>query len=319
MKSLFINPKTQKLRAGWQILAFAIIFLFFNTILMFTTRSILGSLPAKGTLWFLLLGISATIATFIILKYISKRSLSSFGLKAKWALKDLSIGIGIGALIMSCMYVTLLFLGHIRFDGFSWWKDEAHTLGNFTNASIWSALAVFFQFIVVAWWEELAFRGIILQNIAKGLNIKWGIILSTIGFGLIHAGNPNATALSTFLIMVITFKLVYAYLKSGQLWMPIGLHLGWNFFQASIFGFASSGYMSPSLIAQTPISADWISGGKFGAEHSIFIVPFTFASFLLMHLWVKYSRNLTAYRIMDFLVQEKDFEDQKEHNSLNIR
>lgn len=205
------------------------------------------------------------------------------------------------------MYLTLLGLGYIEFEGLSWWKDDDHTLSSFSTAGLWTALAVFFQFVIVAWWEELAFRGVILQNIARGLNLKWGIAISTLGFGLIHAGNPNATFLSTVLIMVITLKLVYAYLKSGQLWLPIGLHLGWNFFQASIFGFASSGHKSPSLIAQSPVAPDWLSGGVFGAENSIFIIPCILASFYLMHLWVKYSRGLKDDRIMDLLISDDDF------------
>lgn len=314
MKKIFINPDSNIIRAGWRILIFVILFMAFNAGLMFGVRSILGALPAKGTLWFSLLGIAATLAVFITTKYISKQPIKSLGLKWYLAIKDLLMGILISALIMALMYVTLSGLGYIQFDGFSWWTDDSHTLGNFTSASIWAALAIFFQFIIVAWWEELAFRGIILQNIAKGLSVKWGVIISTLGFAIIHAGNPNATVLSTFLLMIITLKLVYAYLKSGQLWLPIGLHLGWNFFQASVFGFASSGHLSPSLVAQTPVASDWLSGGAFGAENSIFIVPFTLGSFYLMHLWVKRSRSLKNHKINDFLITDDSFkENQSTH------
>lgn len=308
MKQLFINPDTGLFRAGWRILAFTAIFLALNGGLMFGVRSVLGSLPATGTMWFLLLGIAATVAVYITTNYISKRSLTALGLRFNsLAVKDLLAGIFISALIMTLMYVLLLGLGYIKFEGFSWWKDKEHTLGVIRAASLVSMSAVVFQFAVVAWWEELTFRGILLQNISAGLNVKWGIILSTIGFGLVHAGNPNATVLSTLLIMIITFKLVYAYLKSGQLWLPIGLHWGWNFFQASIFGFASSGHLSPSLIAQTPIGPDWLSGGTFGAENSVFIVPLTIGSLYLMHLWVKYSRGLQQHTPTDLLVSEDDF------------
>lgn len=309
MRNIFINPTTNVIRAGWRIVIFVLIFLTLNIALMSGTRAILGSLPATGTLWFFLLGIAGTLATYITTKYISKQPFNSLGLNWKYAFKDLFIGILISALIMTFMYLTLLSLGYIEFNGFSWWKDDSHTLANFSLASMFTALVVFFQFIVVAWWEELAFRGIILQNITSGLNVKWGVLISTLGFGLIHAGNPNATVLSTILIMVITFKLVFAYLKSGQLWLPIGLHLGWNFFQASIFGFASSGHMSPSLIAQTPVAPDWLSGGVFGAENSILIIPFTLASFYLMHVWIKHSRKLKNYKMSDFLITNDSFKE----------
>ena len=128
------------------------------------------------------------------------------------------------------------------------------------------------------------------------------------GFGIIHAGNPNASILSTVLIMIITFKLVYAYLKTGQLWMPIGLHFGWNFFQASVLGFASSGHLSPSLIAQTPVGPDWLSGGAFGAENSILIAPITLASLYLMHLYVRRSRKLKNLEFMEFDITDSQFQ-----------
>ncbi len=307
MKNVFINPNSQILRAGWRILIFILLFATLNMGLTSGVRFILGSLKGGGALWFFLLGITATVAVWITTKYISKQPVKSLGLKGTYALKDLFIGILISAVIMALMYGTLLGLGFIEFEGLSWWKDDAHTLSNFTTAGVWVALTVFFQFVIVAWWEELAFRGILLQNIARGLNLKWGIIISTIGFGLIHALNPSATILSTVLIMIITLKLVYAYLKSGQLWLPIGLHLGWNFFQASIFGFASSGHKSPSLIAQNPIASDWLSGGEFGAENSVFIAPFILGSFYLMHVWVKYSRDLKKNNIADFLISNDNF------------
>ena len=151
-------------------------------------------------------------------------------------------------------------------------------------------LMVLWKLIIVAWWEELVWRGVILQYLIKGVGLIWAVVISSALFGLIHAGNPDATVLSTLLIALITPQLIYAYLKTGQLWLPIGLHLGWNFFQASVFGFASSGNVSPSLIMQKPLAADWLSGGSFGAEGSIIMIPFTIASFFLIHWWVGQTR-----------------------------
>ncbi|NMM47629.1 CPBP family intramembrane glutamic endopeptidase [Marinigracilibium pacificum] len=313
MKNIFINPETNVIRAGWRLVIFLLLFSALNAVLMIGVRTILGGLPAAGTLWFFLLGIGATLASYITTEYITKNAFQSLGLRMGYVFKDILIGILISAFIMTLMYLTLLGFDLIRFDGFSWWSKEAGTLGAFTEASIWTALAVLFQFIVVAWWEELVFRGIILQNIAMGLNLKWGVFISTIGFAVLHATNPSATIMSTLIIMLITLKLVYAYMKTGQLWLAVGLHLGWNFFQASIFGFASSGHVSPALIAQTPIAPDWLSGGDFGAENSVVIIPFTLGSFYLIHLWVKFSRGLQRYKMFNYLVSDEDF------NQANIK
>jgi membrane protease YdiL (CAAX protease family) len=153
------------------------------------------------------------------------------------------------------------------------------------------ALAVFYKLTLVAWYEELFFRGYILQNFIEGMGLKWTIVVTSLLFGLVHIFNPDATLFSSFLIAVITPQLIYAYLKTGQLWLPIGIHLGWNFFQASVFGFASSGQVSPSLISQTPIGLAWLSGGEFGAEASVLIIPFTILSCVLIHYGVRATRQ----------------------------
>lgn len=303
MTHIFVNPNSGIIRAGWRILIFMALFIVIDLSLTFIVREILGSLKGGGLLWFVLLGVSATLATLLTRKYIDKESLTSLGLKFnKLAVLDIIMGIVVGGLIMTGMYFTLLFSGLIKFEGFSWWMELEETKTSFTTAGFLIMLGVMLQFIVVAWWEELVFRGIILQNISKGLGLKWGVIISTVLFGLVHLGNPDATILSTFLITLITLQLVYAYLKTGQLWLPIGLHLGWNFFQASIFGFSSSGHDSPTLISQSPVGLDWLSGGDFGAENSILIIPFSLASILLIHWWVGKTRIPNGNKIFSFLI-----------------
>jgi len=133
------------------------------------------------------------------------------------------------------------------------------------------------------------------------LGLKWAVIISSVAFGFGHFFNPEATLLSTLLISLLTPYLIYAYLKTGQLWLPMGLHLGWNFFQASVFGFASSGQKSPSLIAQSPVGPDWLSGGAFGAEGSILILPFVILSVYLIHYSVTKTRKPNQ-KFFEFMV-----------------
>lgn len=318
MKKLFINTDTGIIRAGWRILIFLILFAVINLCITSGVRGILGHLKGGGLLWFVLLGISATLAAFLSRKYIDKESLTSLGLQFnRLAILDLIMGIVTGALIMAGMYFTLLYTGLIHFEGFSWWMENDGNNASFSSAGILIMLGMIVQFAVVAWWEEIAFRGIILQNISKGLGLKWGIILSTILFGLIHFGNPDATILSTFLIMLITLQLVYAYLKTGQLWLPIGLHLGWNFFQASIFGFASSGHTSPTLLSQSPVGADWLSGGNFGAENSILIIPFTLASLILINWWIGKTRIPNGNAFFSFMITNDTVQPDKKEKRDN--
>jgi len=292
MKNYFINPETGLLRAGWRILIFVVIFTVITAVVMLTVRAILGSLRGGGNLQFTLLMITATAAVFVARKYLDKKTLRSLGLRwDKFAILDILSGILNSALVMASVYFVMLISNVVEFNGFTWWDKELSPGASFQLSVIPIVLAVVYKLALVAWWEELVFRGYVLQNLIDGIGLKWSIALTSLVFGLGHIINPDATLLSMLLIALIALQLVYAYLKTGQLWLPMGLHLGWNFFQSSIFGFAASGQVSPSLISQTPTGPEWLSGGQFGAEGSLLILPFTFLSFFIVHYWVRITRQ----------------------------
>jgi membrane protease YdiL (CAAX protease family) len=259
---------------------------------MMTARAIFGGLPKLSALQFSVLAITMTLAVYGVRRFIDKNSMGSLGLVFdKYALLDVLAGVLNSALLMTAVYFSMLWTGLIEFNGFTWWTTEAPGAVSFSVAVIPIILVVAYKLTIVAWWEELVFRGYFFQNLVEGAGLKWAIVISSLVFGFGHGINPDATILSSVLIALITPQLIYAYLKTGQLWLPMGLHLGWNFFQASVFGFAASGQDSPSLISQSPVGPEWLSGGAFGAEGSILIVPFTALSYVLIHFWVRATRQ----------------------------
>ena len=76
-----------------------------------------------------------------------------------------------------------------------------------------------------------------------------------------------------FLKGLITFILVLGWLRSGQLWIPFGLHAGWNFFLGPVFGFPVSGMLEDSFIKLTINGPEWITGGDFGPEGGFLVLP----------------------------------------------
>jgi hypothetical protein len=68
--------------------------------------------------------------------------------------------------------------------------------------------------------------------------------------------------------------LAFAYLRTRSLWLPIGLHLGWNFFEGAVFGYPVSGMnLSPNLLVQEARGPAWITGGTFGPEAGLVLLP----------------------------------------------
>ena len=77
-----------------------------------------------------------------------------------------------------------------------------------------------------------------------------------------------------------------AYLRSGSLALPIGIHFGWNWVQGSVLGFDVSGFgqagwLSPELLGKP----QWLSGGAFGPEASVFAVVVDTAAIALLWRW----------------------------------
>lgn len=68
----------------------------------------------------------------------------------------------------------------------------------------------------------------------------------------------------------------------------IGVHSGWNFFQGPVFGFPVSGQAEPTtLLSHKRVGTDWLSGGDFGPEASLLILPVLGLAFIAMYLWAR--------------------------------
>lgn len=306
MKAIFVSPEDGRLRAGWRILAFIAGLMALNAAMFLGVRAINGSLPKDSILPFLIFGFVATVSVYVARRFLDKRSFRSLGLRLdRFAIADVIGGVLISALVMAIMFFMLLAAGLIQFEGFVWWTDNPPGTAVLSAAVLPAILMVLLELAIVAWWEELVFRGYLFQNTVSGLGLMWSVAVLSLIFGLLHAMNPNATLLSSVLITLLTPQLFYAYLKTGQLWLPIGIHWGWNFFQASVFGFAASGQSSPTMIAQSPIGPDWLSGGAFGAEGSVLIIPVTAFSMVVIHFWVRATRK-SSQRPMQMLASFPD-------------
>jgi uncharacterized protein len=82
--------------------------------------------------------------------------------------------------------------------------------------------------------EEILFRGLLFRLSAKIFG-TWGALLFTAAlFGAAHAANPGATVSSSLAIALEAGILLgAAYAATTRLWLPIGMHIGWNFTEGS--------------------------------------------------------------------------------------
>jgi membrane protease YdiL (CAAX protease family) len=269
---LFLTPHEPRLRAGWRLLAHGLIF---GLLILFLGGGVGLLLLASGNEALLnnqlvnqaIFMVALTLSTFLARRFIDRRSFASLGLQ--WnaqAGRDLLVGIFIPAVIMGAIFLVEWAVGWLEFRGFAW---------EFEPVSLIAATVplMFLVFVLVGWNEELLSRGYWLQNMAEGVNLPFGVALSSLIFGLLHLGNPNATWVAGLGVALAGVFLAYGYVRTRQLWLPIGLHIGWNFFENTIFGFPVSGLDTLGLLVHTDTGPELITGGAFGPEAGLIVIP----------------------------------------------
>ncbi|HEY3558936.1 MAG TPA: CPBP family intramembrane glutamic endopeptidase [Kribbella sp.] len=192
-------------------------------------------------------------------------------------------GLLIGLVWCGFVIAAIALLGHYRVDGFGSASGVVLVLGFMAAAAV---------------TEELMFRGVLLRVLEERLGSWIALTLTSLVFGLSHLLNPQATLWGAFAIAIEAGgTLGAAYLATRKLWLPIGLHFGWNFALAGIFGAVVSGTnKSQGLLNGVLSGPTLLSGGEFGPEAS----GFTVAGGVVMtvvFVWLAHRRgNLVAPR-----------------------
>ena len=235
---------------------------FVLALIMYALVQALGDLfsPAWAK-WLVSVGLSAAMLALyaLFVRWFEKHPAQDIPLPALAA--DTGRGFAIGMLFFVAVAGLMMLFGVYRITG----------VGTDQPAEILSA---FFMFLYVAVGEEILFRGILFRWIDE----KWGfvaaLVVSAVLFGAMHLGQPGSTWWSSLAIAVEAGLLLgAAYKGSGTLWLPVGIHWSWNFFQGNIFGFAvSGGDAGVSLLQAATSGPDILTGGVFGAEASILTV-----------------------------------------------
>ena len=248
-------------------------------------------------------GLSATVLTvWLAGRFLDRRPFSDFGfhLGAGWWL-DLLFGMVLGALLMSATFLVELGLGWVRVTG----TFETH--GTDAPFAV-SMLLTIVAFLCTGFNEETISRGYQLKNAAEGLNypslgprgavlLAW--VLTSVLFGVLHADNSNATPLSTFNIVLAGLMLGLGYVLSGELAIPIGLHITWNLFQGAIYGFPVSGLgpFSATLLETEQGGPDLWTGGSFGPEGGLLIPAVMLLGMFLIALWTRLRTGKVSLNI----------------------
>ena len=297
-----VNIKNPRIRQGWlRVILFGISFILVTALivipaalgLLFANLDQLKADPAHALasllqgehLWQMVLleFVVSLITVWLFRTFIDRRSIPSLGLQLSGFTQELIIGFFAGPTLVGLLSLLLMASGHLQ------WVDIT-----FDPSTLFISLGMV---VLIAFSEELVFRGYVLTNLLDTFSNKWiALLLSALCFAIFHFSGPGLTPIAFVNLFLAGILLGINYIYTRNLWFSISLHISWNFFQGPLLGSHVSGLSMPTLL-QTEMKGDWlITGGDFGLEGSVLNTALTFITILVLALAFerKYNARVTA-------------------------
>ena len=271
MNSLFVN-KHGRIRSGWRAAAFLVSFVFISFFFIFASVTILSQMQfgesAPGYLPLIVpFAISTVIA--VLLGWLFGKLLEGLPFRAigiafthGW-IRNLAAGCLIGAVALGSSIIIAVMSGGMSL---------AANRESSSSAITTTLLTTLLIFAIGAASEETLFRGYLLQTLSRAKMAWVGIAVTSLLFAFAHNNNPDASWLSWLNTLLAGVWFAAAYLKTRDLWFPIGIHLTWNWLQGPFFGINVSGIteFSPDPVFRaTDVGPAWLTGGGYGIEGGI--------------------------------------------------
>ena len=275
MKHVFLDANG-RLRNGWWIALFVALMLASRFVYTPVSRA-LQALGAE-THWLEPLRFGFLLLVTWLCLRLRREPLSSVGfvLDRRWA-RQLAAGTALGLAAALFAVAMIAAVGGVRFE-----LDPARSVATLVYGG--------YVFVFVALFEETLFRGFVFQRLVAGAGPWAAQLVLGLVFATSHWGNPDmhgaTLAWATLELFLGAVLLGLAYLRTRSLALPIGIHLGWNWTHGSLLGFRVSGFEQSGwfqpLLQDLP---EWVTGGRFGPEASVFAVVVDLLLILALWRW----------------------------------
>ncbi|PYX97946.1 MAG: CPBP family intramembrane metalloprotease domain-containing protein [Acidobacteria bacterium] len=278
--SLFLNERG--LRAGWRFVLFLILLRLVLIPMVFVAakpfRHLLES--RVGDISDALLFLCILLGTLIMSK-VERRSMLSYGLRDSVALSRLFAGSLIGFASLSLMLLGLRATHHLVFG--------PRYLGG--SQLLMAALLNLLGFLIVALFEENAFRGYALHTLTEGIGFWPAAIVMALLFAALHVQNPGESEVGIAAVFAFGMMLAFSLWRTGTLLWAIGFHFMWDYSESFLYGVPDSGLVQPEHLLSTHLSGPaWITGGSVGPEGSWFIFVLLGVVALIIHFLYPHNK-----------------------------
>ena len=170
------------------------------------------------------------LAAIFFVKFILKKKIDYIFFKTEGLAKNIFIGLFLGLLQISIYVLLDMVRGAIGYRGINY--------GNFNLIF----LAYFIGFFIQSTSEEVLVRGILTRVLSDKFGRTVAILLPSIVFGLLHLGNEGVTILSTLNTILVGIFFAKLLFYKENIMLTSGVHAGWNFSMAMIYGLNVSGF-----------------------------------------------------------------------------
>lgn len=269
-RQIFYNDRG--LRAGWRLL----IYFAMIAVLVYGVRLIakqLGGAPKSAPLPDYLKTIFQAIGELIvflvllflawIMSRIEHRKVGAYGLPLqRSALSAFVRGYFLWGFLPLAFLLSVLRVMHVFYFG------DVAALN--TRILGWGVLW-FAVFLLVGFFEEYMLRGYFLYTLTDGLGFWPAAIIQAILFAGIHMGNGGETKIGIIAAGFFALFAAATLWRTGNLWLAVGAHAGWDWGQSYFFGVNDSGFQAPGHLFNPHLSQgpDWLTGGTVGPEGSV--------------------------------------------------
>jgi hypothetical protein len=264
------------LRVGLFILIGYLSFNVFGIALLWLTN---GSLLVTATMAAFA---AAALANAITVRIYERGQLSALGLGwTKASSREFLLGMGSGAGAACLVLLLPVAAGMASFEKV---PGSEHIVASLAFVSI--------VLLFGAFGEEMLFHGYAFQLLIRRIGGFATILPAAVIFGIAHMDNPNRNLLGIVNTMLWGFVFGYAYLRTSALWLPIGLHFGWNV-ALPMLGANLSGFtMGVTGYALHWKAGDLWSGGGYGPEGSLLTTAIVMVLFFVVHRFTVEQESL---------------------------
>ena len=278
LRRVFFGPS--ELRAGWRLC----IFLSIVIALINATNLIFGWLlhgADQTTLFLVFQVINFLIFLFAswVMGRIEGRTIADYGLPWRKMFRvQFWQGVLLGLATITGLLVAMRVAGVFYFGSIA-----------LRGAEVWKWATIYgFVFILVALREEFRARGYGLFTLSTGIGFWPAAIISAAYFGYSHHLNSGEDWIGLFNAGAFGLLACLLLRRTGNLWMPIGLHMAFDWGETYLYGVADSGQKLPGHLLDSSSSGPaWLSGGTVGPEGSVLCTLLIVVVWLICARWLR--------------------------------